>query len=104
MATSALPTAESGARVRVRSLAIALGMLAVLATIAYALHWASAMRPLSGGATTAGPLGLGLQAHTRDAWDTGPATWRWRRDGRYVVVLSLTNTASVPVTLTGVTH
>ena len=83
---------------------IAGGIAAAVGLAWWAGAWATGMQPLSGSAVGTAPLGLAYVPHTRDAMDTGPPVLAWRRGGRFVVTLWLHNSASVPVTVTGVDH
>jgi hypothetical protein len=106
MSQQVLPvaTAPRTVTVRVRTLLITAGILATVALLWWALSWAGGLQPLTIGSTTTTPLGLGLVASTRNTLDTGPAVYRWHRGGRFVLAVYLHNSASVPVTITGVDH
>ncbi len=106
VAQSSLPltTAPRTITVRVRTLVILALIAAVAGAVWWALSWASGMRPLAVGAASTAPLGLTAIANTENTYDSGPAVYRWRAGGRYVVVLYLHNSSSVPVTITGADH
>ena len=70
----------------------------------WALAWATGMVPLQAGALYTTSAALSPVAHSQDAAATDPTVWRWSRDGRWELVLWLHNSASVPVTVTGVDH
>lgn len=106
MAQRALPvtTAPRTLTVRVRTLVVTAAVLVAAGLAWWTLSWAGGLQPLAIGSTTTTPLGLGLVANTRNALDTGPAVWRWHPGGRFVLAVYLHNSASVPVTITGVDH
>jgi hypothetical protein len=83
---------------------ICLAVAAAIGLVWWSLSWATSVRPLAVGAASFAPEGVRLVPHTQDSMDTGPAVYRWERGGRIVVVLYLHNSASVPVTITGVDH
>jgi hypothetical protein len=87
--------------VRVRTLVIAAILLAIIAVVWWAVSWASGLQPLAPYASGTAPSGLPVVA--RPPVD-GPSLYRWESGGRYVVTLALHNSASVPVTITGVDH
>jgi hypothetical protein len=90
--------------VRVRTLIVTAALVGAIVAGWWALSWASGLRPLTIGSTSTAPLGLGLVASTRNALDTGPAVYRWQPGGRLVLAVYLHNSASVPITITGVDH
>ncbi len=103
MATTSLPTrAPRTVTVRVRSLVIAAAVIITVGAMWFALHWATNLNPLVAGAGSTGPIGLGVVPHTQDPGDTGPPAYTWEPGGRFVETLWLTNSASVPITVTGV--
>lgn len=105
MATAGLGL--GGARtvtVKVRTLIGVAIAIAVIGSIVYWLHWATSMTPLVADSEDDAPIALGIRVHTNDPGDTGPPTYLWHRGGRYVVALWFTNTARVPVTITGADH
>jgi hypothetical protein len=83
-------------------LAVTAGLVAVILALSWVTSWGTSLTPLQVGATTAGPVGLGIVPHTDDSVDTGPPVYSWQRGGRYIAELLITNTASIPITLTGV--
>jgi hypothetical protein len=85
--------------IRVRRLIIAAIVLGFLAILVFAGHWATSLQPLSTGNSDAGPEGLGV---AQAATQTGPAVYRWTRNGTYVLTFGMVNSASVPITITGV--
>jgi hypothetical protein len=87
--------------VRVRTAGIVAGILAAIAAVSWALSWAGGLTPLTPYASSSAPYGLKLLA--RPPVD-GESLYRWQSGGRYVVTLALHNSASVPVTITGVDH
>lgn len=103
MAQPALPVATRPRTitVRVRTLGIAALVLLTVGLVWWALSWASGLRPLAPYDFGTAPRGLKLVA--RPPVD-GPALYRWESGGRYVVTFALHNSASVPVTITGVDH
>jgi hypothetical protein len=103
MAQPALPVATRPRTitVRVRTLGIAAALLLAAGLAWWALSWASGLTPLTPYAGGTAPYGLKLLA--RPPVD-GPSLYRWEPGGRYVVTLALHNSASVPVTITGIDH
>jgi hypothetical protein len=104
MAHPAVPV-STGPRtitVRVRTLAIAGAVLAAAALVSWMLSWASGMQPLSIGSSVSGPRGLRVAAKTPEAFGSGPTAYAWRPGGSYVLTVQVHNSASVPVTITGV--
>jgi hypothetical protein len=93
------PATPRTVTVRVRTLVIAAAVLAVAAVVFWSLHWATSIQPLSAGAM-AGDV-KGLDVPTETGGQMGPAVHRWKRGGRYWVTLWLSNSASVPITVTG---
>ena len=87
-----------------RSVVIGLGIVLAIAATWYGLHWATSLTPLVNGASDTTPIRLGVVPHTSDPGDTGPPAYAWQRGGRFVETLWLTNTASVPITVTGADH
>jgi hypothetical protein len=90
--------------VRIRSLLIAAALVILLGTVWYAVHWVTNLNPLVNGAGSTAPIGMGVVPHTQDPGDTGPPAYTWQPGGRFVDTIWLMNTASVPITVTGVTH
>jgi hypothetical protein len=90
--------------VRVRSLVIAAVVVAALSVVGWSLRWATGVQPLSYGSDSAAPIGLAPVSQTTNPYDLAPNVYRWARGGRYVVSLDLHNSASVPITITGVDH
>ena len=87
--------------VRVRSLLVLAVVLGVVALVWWAMSWATNLAPLTSGSASWGPQGLGIVPHTNDTADTGPPVYTWRSGGRYFEELWLSNSASVPITITG---
>jgi hypothetical protein len=90
--------------VRVRTVVVVAAVVAAVSAAWWALSWAGGLQPLTIGSSTTSPLGLGLVAGTRNAFDTGPPVYRSQPGGRFVLALYLHNSASVPITITGVDH
>ena len=87
---------------RVRTLGIlAVGVLAI-GLVWWALGYATGMRPLSTGSGSTGPHGLRVAAQTPAALGPGPTAYAWHPGGSYVITVQIHNSASVPVTITGV--
>jgi hypothetical protein len=82
-----------------RAAAFAGGLAMVLAVL-LALRWASGLAPLSAGSYAEVPIGLEAVQQADDSVDNGQALYRWTRGGTFVLTFALTNSASVPVTLT----
>jgi hypothetical protein len=103
MSQSALPVATPPRTitVRVRTLGIVAAVAAVIGVVWWALSWASGVQPLAVGAVGIGAVRLPV-AQPAPTFVDGPATYRWHRGGRYILKLDLHNSASVPVTVTGV--
>ena len=72
--------------VRVRTMVIVAGGPGI-GLVWWALSWASGMQPLAVRASSYAPLGVTLVPNTRNAYDTGPAVYRWHRGGRIVIAL-----------------
>jgi hypothetical protein len=87
--------------VRVRTLVIAAGVLGGVGLVWWLLVWASGMQPLLAGSGGTAPVGLTVVAKTPFALG-GTDLYAWKRGGRFVVTLDFHNSASVPVTITGV--
>jgi hypothetical protein len=104
MAQPAVPVRRSPRTitVRVRTAAIAGAVLVAAGLVWWMLSWASGMQPLSIGSSVTGPRGLRVAARTPEAFGSGPTAYVWRPGGSYVVTVQIHNTASVPVTITGV--
>jgi hypothetical protein len=103
MAQSAFPVATDPRTitVRVRTVVIAAVVLAAIGLVWWALSWVSGMQPLAAGSFATQPIGLPVAAPA-PAYVDGPAAYRWKRGGRYIVQMDFHNSASVPVTVTGV--
>ena len=85
-----------------RTLGIAAAVLVAAALVWCALGYATGMRPLSTGSGTTGPHGLRVAAQTPAAFGSGPTAFVWHPGGSYVITVQIHNSASVPVTITGV--
>jgi hypothetical protein len=105
VAQHALPvsTAPRTVTVRVRTLLITAVVLAGAGLVWFALTWATGMQPLLAGSGGTNPGGLAVVAKTPSVLG-GTNLYRWRPGGRYVVTYAFHNSASVPVTITGVDH
>jgi hypothetical protein len=103
MAQEALPapTPHRTITMRVRTVVIVAVALGAVGLVWWALSWVSGMQPLAAGAFATQPVGLPVAAPA-PAYVDGPAAYRWRRGGRYVVQMDFHNSASVPITVTGV--
>ena len=104
MAQPALPVA-TGPRtitVRVRTLLIAAAVGVAALLVWWGLGYATGMQPLSTGSSLTGPHGLRVAAETPAALGPGPTAYVWRPGGSYLVTVQIHNSASVPVTITGV--
>jgi hypothetical protein len=103
MAQRALPvsTAARTVTVRVRTLVIVASVLAGIGLVWWVLAWASGMQPLAAGNGDTSPAGLTIVAKTPFALG-GTNLYAWKPGGRFVVTLDFHNSASVPVTITGV--
>ncbi|HKV68515.1 MAG TPA: hypothetical protein VJN72_10530 [Gaiellales bacterium] len=106
MSQSALPVATRPRTitVRVRTLLIAAAVVLAAALVWWALGYATGMQPLSTGSSLTGPHGLRVAAQTPSALGPGPTAYVWHPGGSYVVTVQIHNSASVPVTITGVGH
>ena len=106
MAQSAAPVATDPRTVTVRvwTLLMAAAVVVAAALVWWGLSYATGMRPLSTGSSLTGPHGLRIAARTPDAFGSGPTAYVWRPGGSYVVTVQIHNSASVPVTITGVGH
>jgi hypothetical protein len=106
MAQSAHPLATEPrtVTVRVRTLVVAATVAVTAALLWWGLAYATGMQPLSTGSSTTGPVGLRVAAQTPDALAPGPRAFVWHPGGAYVVTVQIHNSASVPVTVTGVDH
>lgn len=104
MAQPAVPVATSPRTitVRVRTLGILTAIAAILGAFVWYLSWASGMRPLSTGSSTTEAVGLPVAAETPVALGPGPTAYVWHPGGAFVVTVQIHNSASVPVTITGV--
>jgi hypothetical protein len=104
MAQPAVPVATSPRTiaVRVRTVAVAGTVLATLVFVWWLLSWTTGMQPLSTGSSGTQAVGLPTAADTPAAFGSGPTAYAWRRGGTYVVTVEMHNSASVPVTITGV--
>jgi uncharacterized membrane protein len=60
------------------------------------------MQPLSTGSGTTALHGLRVAATTPAALGPGPTASAWHPGGSYVITVQIHNSASVPVTITGV--
>jgi len=87
---------------RVRTLLIAAAVILAAALLWWGLSYATGMQPLSTGSSLTGPHGLRIAARTPDAFGSGPTAYVWHPGGSYVVTVQIHNSASVPVTITGV--
>jgi len=87
--------------VRVRTLVIVASVLAGMGLVWWVLAWASGMQPLGPGSGGTNPAGLTVVAKTPTALG-GTNLYAWKPGGRFVVTLDFHNSASVPVTITGV--
>lgn len=87
--------------VRVRTLGIVAVVGVAVALTWWALSWATGMQPLAIGSFGIGAVRLPV-AQPAPKFVDGPATYRWHPGGRYTVTLDLHNSASVPLTVTGV--
>jgi hypothetical protein len=95
---------STGARtvtVRVRTIVIVASALAGIGLVWWVLAWASGMQPLLAGSGGTDPAGLTIVAKTPFVLG-GTNLYAWKRGGRFVVTLDFHNSASVPVTITGV--
>ena len=104
MAQPALPV-EPGPRtitVRVRTLGILAVVVLAIGLVWWALGYATGMQPLSTGSGSTGPHGLRVAAQTPAALGPGPTAYAWHPGGSYVITVQIHNSASVPVTITGV--
>jgi len=103
MAQSAVPVATTPRTIAVRARTVGMAAAAVLAIglVWWAFSWASGMQPLAVGSFGIGAVRLPVAAPPPKFVD-GPATYRWHLGGRYTVTLDLHNSASVPITVTGV--
>ena len=86
---------------RVRTIAIVTALLVAAGAVWWTLHWASGLQPLAPYASGTGSRGLAVVA--RPPVD-GPTLYRWESGGRVILTFALHNSASVPVTITGVDH
>ena len=87
---------------RVRTVGIVALVLLVIGLVWWSLSWATGMQPVRfTGTFGAQAIGLPTAAPAPEYVD-GPAAYRWHPGGRYIVKLDLHNSASVPVTITGV--
>jgi hypothetical protein len=86
---------------RGRTLAIAASVLAGIGLLWWVLAWASGMQPLLAGSGGTDAAGLTVVAKTPFALG-GTNLYAWKPGGRFVVTLDFHNSASVPVTITGV--
>jgi hypothetical protein len=87
---------------RVRTLGILAAIAAVAGAFAWYLSWVSGMQPLALGSPTTQAVGLPVAAQTPTAFGSGPTAYGWHPGGAYVVTVEIHNSASVPVTITGV--
>jgi hypothetical protein len=103
MAQRVLPvsTPAQTVTVRVRTLVIAGSVLTGIGLVWWVLAWASGMQPLGAGNGGANSAGLTVVAKTPFALG-GTNLYAWEPGGRFVVTLDFHNSASVPVTITGV--
>jgi hypothetical protein len=104
MAGSAVPVARSPRTitVRVRTLLAAAAVVLAGALVWWALGYATGMQPLSTGSGTTALHGLRVTAKTPAALGPGPTAFAWHPGGSYVITVQIHNSASVPVTITGV--
>jgi hypothetical protein len=104
MAQPAVPVATSPrtVTVRVRTAAVAGSVLATVGLVWWLLAWTTGMQPLSTGSSRQQAVGLPLAAETPTALGSGPTAYAWQRGGAYVLTVEIHNSASVPVTITGV--
>ena len=103
MAQRVLPVSTDArtVTVRVRTLVIVASVLAGMGLVWWVLAWASGMQPLAAGSGGTDPAGLTVVAKTPFALG-GTNLYAWKPGGRFVVTLDFHNSASVPVTITGV--
>ena len=85
---------------QVRTLVIAVSVLAGIGLVWWVLAWESGMQPLGPGSGGTNPAGLTVVAKTPTALG-GTNLYAWKPGGRFVVTLDFHNSASVPVTITG---
>jgi hypothetical protein len=98
--TIPLSTTPRTVTVRVRTL-VSLSAIAMAAGAVWsALAWASGMQPLAPASSTTAPVGLRILP-PGPAFD-GPRVFGWQPGGREDLILQFHNSASVPVTITGV--
>jgi hypothetical protein len=104
VAQSSLPltTAPRTITVRLRTLVILALVAAVAGAIWWALSWAGGMQPLATGSSTTEPFGLRILPDDTEMIAGGPRVFGWRPGGTLDVTLQFHNSASVPVTITGV--
>jgi len=104
MAQSALPvsTRPRTITVRVRALVILAAVAAAVGAVWWALAWATGMAPLAPGSSSTQPFGLRILPSGAEDVVGGPRAFGWRSGGIYDVTLQFHNSASVPVTITGV--
>ena len=104
MAQSAHPLATEPRTitVRVRTVLVLATAAATAGLVWWALAYATGMQPLSTGSSTTVRVGLGVAAKTPDALAPGATAFVWHPGGAYLVTVQIHNSASVPVTITGV--
>lgn len=105
MAERAIPAAAAPRTVTVRVRSIVIAAVAIAAAVATSgsLRWATGLQPIAAASSSAASIGLAPYGHAAGN-PLGPDVFRWARGGRYVVAITVHNTSSVPITITGADH